>query len=300
MNNNAVEIRNLRRRFGSFELAIPEFTLERGKVLGLVGQNGAGKSTLLKILMNLVYPDTGEVRVLGRRQPEDEVEIKQRIGYVSENPQFYDQMTVRDLAKMVSGFYPRWDWNAYSSYLQKFCLDSTKKVKDLSRGMKVKLALLLAMSYQPDLLILDEPTSGIDPVMRRELLEEIVSVLSDEEKTVIFSSHITQDVEQIADYVAVLKAGRLVEYADRENLLDRWRQVQGKLISGDPVQVSSLFVRYQMSGNEFFGVTRDYSSDLLQKLQALQCQDLKVHPATLETVLLSIAGKGEAAHVVSR
>ena len=172
MNTHAFRLQNIIKTYPGFQLDIPELSLERGYILGLVGQNGAGKSTLIKIILNLIYPTSGSVEVLGLRQPNAEIEIKRRIGYVSENPEFYGDVTVDWMIKMVRQFYPTWSNSACDDYLRRFGLDTKKKVKQLSKGMKVKLALLLALSHQPDLLILDEPTSGIDPVVRRELLEE--------------------------------------------------------------------------------------------------------------------------------
>lgn len=295
MRHQAIEINNLSKKFGSFHLEIPEFHLERGVVLGLVGQNGAGKSTLIKILMNLVYPDKGQVSLSGLRHPQNEVKIRGRIGYVSENPNYYEEMTITALAKMVSAFYPRWEWGLYRNYLDRFSLDPNKKVKQLSKGMKVKLGMMLALAHQPDFLILDEPTSGVDPVMRRELLEEIVAVLQDEQKTVLFSSHITQDIEQIADYIAILEGGKLYEYADRETLFDRWKQISGKTIS--PEAIRPFFVQCQVEGNTFNGITNRYSADFIGKLRQVVGDIVDVRQVSLEQILLSVAGKGVTANV---
>ncbi len=266
MSELALEISGLKKQFGDFVLHVPELKLERGMVLGLVGQNGAGKSTLINILLNLVYPDAGQVHLLGMQQPNDELAIKQRIGYVSENPVFYEELSVSAMAKVVSSFYPDWDWNLYDNYLKKFMLDPRKRVKQLSKGMKVKLGVTLALSHQPELLILDEPTSGIDPVMRRELLEEIKAVIQDERRTVLFSSHITQDVEQIADYVAILHDGQLVEFHDRESLLSHWRQVSFSL-DGLRHGWEQLFVRHKITGNAVHGITNRYDRDWLVRVR---------------------------------
>lgn len=295
MRQKAISINNLSKKFGSFQLDIPELQLERGVVLGLVGQNGAGKSTLIKILMNLVYPDKGQVAILGMQHPQDEVAIRERIGYVSENPNYYEEMSISALAKMISSFYPRWQWGLYDKYLHRFELDPNKRVKQLSKGMKVKLGVMLALAHQPELLILDEPTSGVDPVMRRELLEEIVAVLQDEQKTVLFSSHITQDIEQIADYVAILEGGKLYEFNDRETLFDRWKRISGKTKS--PEALRPFFVQFQIEGTSFNGITNRYSSDLISQLRQTTDGVLDVLEVNLEQILLSVAKKGVAARV---
>lgn len=225
----AFHLRGVRKAYKGFTLDIRDLALERGYVMGLVGQNGAGKSTTIKILMNLIYPDAGDIEVLGLRQPAHQMEIKRRVGYVSEEPSFYDEMSVGWLAGLVRRYYPTWDDDMYHEYLRKFALDPHAKVKELSKGMKVKLALTLALAHRPELLILDEPTSGIDPIVRHELLEEIAGIIRDERRTVLLSSHITQDIEQVADYIAVIEQGKVVENTDKESLFDRWRKVTGTI-----------------------------------------------------------------------
>lgn len=294
--NLAIDVSALSKRLGAFQLQIPQLQLERGVVLGLVGQNGAGKSTLIKILINLIYPDAGEVRLLGLRQPTDQLAIKQRIGYVSENPTFYEEMAVQAMSKVVSTFYPDWDWGSYQRYLSKFGLNPKQRIKQLSKGMKVKFGLLLALAHRPQLLILDEPTSGIDPVMRRELLQEIAAVIQDEQRTVLFSSHITQDVEQIADYVAVLQDGQLAEFDDRESLFGRWRQIscpRGGLQPG----WEQLLLRRQESGNTVYGITNQFGPEWSRRAQALGLQPLEARSCSLETILLALAGKEVVSNV---
>jgi ABC-2 type transport system ATP-binding protein len=292
----AIEVHNLKKRFGSFELNIPKLCLERGVVLGLVGQNGAGKSTLINLLINLIYPDNGEICLLGMRQPQDELPIKRLLGYVSENPLFYEEMTVGLLARVVSSFYPDWDNAIYRKYLKAFDLSPKKRVRQLSKGMKVKLAITLALSHQPQLLILDEPTSGIDPVMRKELLQEILKVIQDEQRTVLFSSHITQDVEQIADYVAILEAGQMVEFDDRESLLGRWQQLTCRLQGARPGW-ERLFVRYRSNADSVFGIVNSYGHDWQQAAQQAGLVETQIQPCSLETILLTLAGKEVINHV---
>jgi len=300
--NEAFSMRQVRKAYRGFTLDVKDLTVERGYVLGLLGRNGAGKSTIIKILMNLIYPDEGDVRVLGLRQPEQEIEIKRRVGYVSEEPVFYEEMTVGWMARLVSRYYPTWDSSLYNEYLRKSRLDPGKKVKELSRGMKIKLGLLLALSHRPELLILDEPTSGIDPVVRHELLQEISNIIRDEERTVIFSSHITQDVEQAADYVAIIDHGKVIEYADKESLLDRWKRVSGTLASqgrGGTGEVdrsqgcdpSALFLEFKTEGSTFVGVTDSYSDDWLNRVKAVGLTDLRVMQLGLDDVLVALVGK---------
>lgn len=290
MSTNAFRLQNVIKTYPGFQLDIPELSLERGYILGLVGQNGAGKSTLIRIILNLIYPTSGRVEVLGLRQPEDEMPIKRRIGYVSENPEFYEDVSVEWMIKLVKQFYPTWSETASANYLSRFNLNPKKKVKELSKGMKVKLALLLALSHQPELLILDEPTSGIDPVVRRELLEEIAAVIQDERRTVIFSSHTTQDVEQIADYVAIVNDGKLCEYQDKESLLERYRQVSGTF-TGDESLLSAHLRNYRYVDTSFVGTTDCYNPELVGLLKTNGATNIKVAPLNIDGILLSIVGK---------
>lgn len=190
-------MRDVGKYVGNFRLTVDELQLSRGYILGLVGPNGSGKSTLIHILLGLIRPFKGEVEVLGLRQPRRELDIKQRVGYVSESPSFYEDMTVEWTTTFVSKFYRSWNDTECRHLMDFFRLDPAKKVKDLSKGMRVKLALKLALAHEPELLILDEPTSGLDPVARRQLLEEMLHIVQDERRSILLSSHITQDVEQI-------------------------------------------------------------------------------------------------------
>lgn len=290
----AIVVNGLRKAFKDFVLEIDRFSLDRGYVLGLVGPNGAGKSTLIKSLLHLIHPDQGRVQVLGLDQPTHETEIKRRVGYVSEQPTFYPQMTVGWMNGLVSRYYPTWNARLNTQLLQKFGLNSDKRVKDLSRGMKVKLALVLALSHEPELLILDEPTSGLDPVFRRELLEEIMTVIQDEQRSVLFSSHITQDVELVADYVAMIQGGRIVEHEEKEALLQRWKRVTGYL-DGKRVALHDHFYQVQVDGNTFSGVTNQYSSAWQSELQRLGCGRLQVANMSVDDILLVRSGRSDSA-----
>ena len=231
--SRAFELYGVEKAFGDFTLRADRLLLDRGYVMGLIGANGAGKSTLIKILLNLIHPDRGRVRLLGLDQPRHEIAIKRRVGYVSELPGFYPEMTVGWTLRFVSRHYPTWNHERERELLTKFGLNPKKAVKELSRGMQVKLALTLALAFEPDLLILDEPTSGLDPLARGEFLQEMLDVVRDERRSVLFSSHITQDVEKVADYVAMIKAGQIVEHSEKDGLMARWKRVSGAIPDGD-------------------------------------------------------------------
>jgi len=289
--DTAFAFTQVERRFGDFRLRIDDLAMDRGFVLGLVGRNGAGKTTAIRILMNLIYPDRGRVSVLGLDMPRDELAIKRRIGYVSENPTFYGDMTVAWTLRLVSRYFPSWDDELARDCLDKFDLNPAKRIKQLSKGTLVKLALTLALSHRPELLLLDEPTSGVDPLVRHELLKEMAEIIRDERRSIIFSSHITQDVEQIADYVAILDEGEIREYADKEDLLDRWRRVSGRMSRDTGSGVRSLFRSLRVEGDEFSGITDKYSSEWARRLGDVAISGWRAERLSLDDILLSLSGK---------
>lgn len=294
MSRYAVHLENVQKKLGRFRLDIPELALERGYVLGLIGRNGAGKTTTLNVLLNLIHPDTGRVSVLGMEQPKAETEIRRRVGYLSETPLPYGDLTLGWLGRMLRRLYPTWDDGLYRHYLAKFDLDDRKKVRQLSRGMKVKAGLLLALSHAPELLVLDEPTSGADPVVRRELLKEIVDVIRDEGRTVILSSHITQDIEQVADFVAIIDEGRIVVQSDKEDLLGRWRRVTGRLGKAVP-DSDGLFVDFRAEGSTFSALTDRFSDEWLRQVEGSGFEATRVQPVGLDEILERVAkGGGQA------
>ena len=194
--------------------------------MGFIGPNGAGKSTTIRILMGLVHQDRGEVTVLGHAMPDDQAAAKRDIGFVSEDMRLYGTATLAWHMGFIRSLFPRWDQPYAETLLKRFDLKPQQKVKGLSHGQRVKAALLLSLARRPRLLVLDEPTTGLDPVARREVLGELLAVLADEECTILFSSHNTLDVEQISDYITFIDRGHIVSSADKETFLDRWRRIR--------------------------------------------------------------------------
>src|SRR5437588_8960806 len=207
----AVETENLWRTFGKFEAVKGvDPKVERGTVFGLLGVNGAGKSTIIKMIVGHLRPTSGQIRVLGRALEEDLIEIRRRVAYVSENRYLYEWMTVAESIKFTRAFHDTWDDRKAADLLKRFSLPPEKKIKQLSRGNRARLCLLLALAYNPELIILDEPTSGLDPIVRRDFIENIVSEISEAGKTVLFSSHIVEEVERVADYVGIINDGAML------------------------------------------------------------------------------------------
>lgn len=222
---NALEVRGLCKKYPTFELKDACFALEEGKITGFIGRNGAGKTTALKSILNFIHPDSGEIEFFGMNFSGNEMEIKQRIGFVSGGINYYSKKKIKAITDVTKRFYKFWDNEAYKNYLQLFNLDENKTPSELSEGMKVKYALTLALSHNADLLILDEPTSGLDPVSRDELLD-IFMELCDKGITILFSTHITSDLDKCADNIIYIKEGRIIANDSLENFVSSYRVVE--------------------------------------------------------------------------
>jgi len=226
MIDTAVEFSGVTKRYKYFTRDQIDIKLPTGYIMGFVGANGAGKSTTLRILMGLVHQDAGSVKVLGHAMPEDQATAKREIGFVSEDMRLYGAATLEWHMRFVRSIYARWDNGYANDLLRRFDLKAQQKVKGMSHGQRVKAALMLALARRPRLLVLDEPTTGLDPIARREVLGELMAVLADEERTVLFSSHNTLEVEQISDQITFIDRGRILESSDKEAFLDRWRRLR--------------------------------------------------------------------------
>ena len=226
MSENVVEIRELSRQFGSkAALAGVSLDVPRGMVLGLVGENGAGKTTLIKHILGLYQARTGSVRAFGLDPVKDPVGVLGRIGYLSEDRDLPDWMRVGELMRYTQAFYPKWD-EAFAEQLRAmFDLDPGQKIKSLSRGQRAQTGLLVALAHRPDLLLLDEPSSGLDPVVRRDILSAIIRTVADEGRTVLFSSHLLDEVERVADRIAMIHAGRIVMDAPLDRIKETHRRL---------------------------------------------------------------------------
>ncbi len=206
---SVLTVQNLCKRYPAFTLENVSFSLATGKITGFIGRNGAGKTTTLKSLMNFVHPDSGTIAFFGKSFTDNELEIKQRIGFVSGGVDYYSKSRIRTITSVTRRFYDRWDDDAYHGYLEQFDLDEAKTPAQLSAGMKVKYALALALSHNAELLILDEPTSGLDPISRDDLLDVFLG-LRDRGITILFSTHITSDLDKCADNIFYIREGRIV------------------------------------------------------------------------------------------
>ena len=223
-----LELKNVTKRFAGFTLDRVSFSLEPGYIMGFIGANGAGKTTTIKLIMNLLRLDEGEIRVLGLDSRRQEQEIKQRIGFVYDESYFYETLTMAEMTRIIAPFYKNWDEDAYAKYVDLFALPARKKLADFSKGMKMKYALAVALSHKAELLIMDEPTSGLDPLVRSEFLDILRDVIQDERCSVLLSSHITSDLDQIADYVTMINGGRIAFSKSKEELLEEYVLIRGE------------------------------------------------------------------------
>lgn len=220
---NAIEIKNLSKHFKDFTLDKINFTLPTGMIMGLVGENGAGKSTTIKLIMNAIDADSGEISVLGLSNTSKEFNaIKQNIGIVLDESYFPEVLTAMNINKIMNSTYTNWDETIYLSYIKKFKLPLDKKFKDYSRGMKMKLSIAVALSHSPKLLILDEATSGLDPMIREEILDVFNEFTRDETCSILLSSHIISDLEKICDYITFLHQGKLIMCEEKDVILDKY------------------------------------------------------------------------------
>ena len=214
---NALEVHSLNKSFDRFALKDVSFTLPRGAVMGFIGENGAGKTTTIKAVLGLIRKDSGDISVLGGSI--EDASIRAKIGVVFDDLHLHKTLRIRQAAKIFPHLYEDWDADLFKEYLNRFNLDAEKKIKDLSRGMRMKLSIAVALSHHPELLILDEPTAGLDPVVRDEVLEIFQDFMQDENHAILFSSHITSDIDKIADYLTFIHDGEILFSVTTDELL---------------------------------------------------------------------------------
>lgn len=276
---NILEVESLRKIYDGFTLKDISFRLPYGYIMGLIGPNGAGKTTTIKLIMNLLRRDGGEISIFGKDSIEYEVEVKSRIGFVYDNPNFYDNLTLKEMKNIIAPFYKNWDDRFFSRYINEFGLPLKKKIKTLSRGMRMKYALAIALSHQADLIIMDEPTSGLDPVFRRELLDILAGLMEDENKSILFSTHITSDLERVADYITFIYNGDLIFSRTKDEILENYGVIKGgKELLREENQ--SLFAGMRENQFGFEALTTD-----IQEARRTFKNEAVIEKATLEEIM---------------
>ncbi len=217
-----LQVKGLCKKYEDFALDHVSFTLPRGCIMGFIGENGAGKSTTMKAILNLIRRDEGDIQIFGKDNIQNELEVKEKIGVVFDTMNLPEMLWAQDVGKMMRSLYRQWDPAKYAQYLEQFELPAKKTIKDFSRGMKMKLAIAVALSHNAQLLLLDEATSGLDPIVRDEILDILLDFIQNDSRGVLFSSHITSDLEKIADYVTFIHKGRIFFSDPKDQLLEQY------------------------------------------------------------------------------
>lgn len=280
----AIQLQNVSKIYDDFTLRCPTFSLARGRVLGLIGENGAGKTTLIHLLLHEIEPDTGEITLLGKPLRKEEARIKDQVGVVFDNCHQIEIFTVKEIAHMLSLIYTKWDTALFFAYMEQFHLPLKKKIKDFSKGMKMKLNFACALSHHPSLLILDEATSGLDPIMRNEILDLLLEFMMDETHTILMSSHITTDLEKIADDIAFLHNGSLLFYKSKEELLDQYGILHCKAAFFEQLNEEDVLA-YQKEEMAYHVLIKDRASFL--RIFPEACMDI---PTIDEIMLFYVKG----------
>ncbi len=288
----AFALTGIHKRYPQFALEDVTLNLLDGQIMGLVGVNGAGKTTLLRILTGLVRADRGTVQVLGLSMPDDQVAVKRDVGFASEDMRLYKSQTLRWHMDLIASIYPGWDEVYARDLLRRFDLKSEQTIAGFSHGQRVKALLLLCFARRPRLLLLDEPTTGLDPVARSEVLEVLSDVLRDDSRSVLFSSHNTHDVEQLADSISFLHRGRLIASQDKERFLDDWRRI---VCHGAATPQWPEIAMARRNGSVLEIKVRGYSADMPERLIAQGLVVDSVDPMRLEDIFVTTVRAGAVA-----
>lgn len=287
MTDLAIEMSGVGKTYRFFSLEKIHLNLPEGEIMGLIGPNGAGKSTTIRILMGLVHQDCGEVRVLGHRMPGEQIAAKWDIGFASEDMRLYESMTVDWHMNLAKSIYPNWDGAYAQMLLKRFDLRAEQKLKGMSHGQRVKAGLLLVFARKPKLLVLDEPTTGLDPVARHEILRELTGVMRDEGRSVLFSSHNTQDVEQISDRITFIDRGRIIDSMDKETYLDRWRRLRLEVPSGVTLPALPGIIGIRQEGRLAIATANAFVPGLASAYEETGVRVQRIETMTLEEIFVA-------------
>jgi ABC-2 type transport system ATP-binding protein len=291
MTDLVIETSDLRKQYGDIA-ALRGLTLQvpKGSIFGFLGRNGAGKTTTIKVLLGMARPSSGAARGFGTAldTPEASLALRRRTGFVSEEKELYDYMTIDEIVRFTASFYPRWRRDLEERYLQKFDLPRTRRIKGLSRGTRAKVALLLALARGAELLILDEPTSGLDPAATEEVLQALVSHVAHEELTVFFSSHQIAEVEQVADRVAIIDRGAAVVSGAIDDLRERYCRIQLVFAGDAPAHTFRApgIVRARRQGRVLTVLSSAGPDSVVDEARALNPSAVNTSPVTLKDIFL--------------
>lgn len=272
-----IRLEHVSKKFKEFEIRDINFTVPQGYITGFIGPNGSGKSTIIKMIMDVIRPDEGNISIFN--QHNGQVELKQKIGFVYDTLHLYEEFNIKKAKAMIAPLYHHWDEDLYQKYLTKFELPEKKNIKKFSKGMKMKTSLLFALSHRPELIIMDEPTSGLDPIFRRELLEELQELMINEQQTIFFSTHITQDLDQIADHIIFIYQGKLQFQQSMDDIQEKFAIIKGENSQLDE-DLKNLLKGYKKTSQGFTGL---FEGDL-SFFQGVE-DEFVIERATLEDIM---------------
>lgn len=278
LEESMLEIENLCKTYPSFALDNVSFKLPKGYIMGFIGVNGAGKTTTIKSILNIVQPDSGTVRVFGKNMAGNEVELKQHIGFMFGASDYYLKTKIKSVSNVIKRFYEEWNEKTYQFYIKRFHIDENKKIGELSSGMKVKLAITYALSHRAKLFLFDEPTSGLDPLARDEMLDLFHEIVEDGEHSILFSTHITSDLDKIADYVLMIKEGKIVANATKDDLISSHTLVSGKRLDLS-ADLKTRLINYKTNSFGFVGLMKrnDINSSDETKKEVPNLEDIMIY-----------------------
>lgn len=282
---NALEIKNISKTYKNFKLDDISFVLPCGHIMGLIGENGAGKSTIINCILDIIEKDSGSISVLGQKNDKNNVSLKENIGVVLDASDVYDNYTVKQVENIMKDVYKQWNHEVYDYYIQKFALPLNKMIKDFSRGMKMKMAITIALSHQPKLLILDEATSGLDPIMRDEILDVFMEFVQDENHAILLSSHISSDLEKIADYITFIHEGKLILSTSKDELIYEYGLMKCRNDEFDKIEKEDI-IRYRIKTYEVEILVKD------REKMAKKYPNCIVDPTKLDDIMMLYV-KGE-------
>lgn len=281
-----MEVEGLNKSYGDFSLTDINFSLPEGCITGFIGVNGAGKTTTLRTILRLTKKSTGNIRFFGLDMNKDEKQIKERLGIILDDGCFYDELSLSEMKSIVSSAYSKWSEQDFKRYMDMFSLDSKQKINTLSKGMKMQYALALALSHNAELLIMDEPTNGLDPLIRSQLLKVLKEYMENGGKGVFFSTHITSDLDKVADMLIMIDKGRIIFREEKDTLLDTYRIVKGDL-GALSSETRKLFLSLSESAYGFTGITKQAA-----KVQSYIPNCIIERPAIEDIMLANIGCAG--------
>lgn len=285
--NNILTLNNVNKKYvrSNFSIRDISFSLPEGSILGIIGENGAGKSTTMNCILNVLRKDSGKIEIFGKEMSDEDTEIREDIGVVYDSNNFPEYLTAKQLSRIFNKMYKRWDNFCFEGYLKRFGLPKSQKIKTYSRGMSMKLAIAVALSHESKLLILDEATSGLDPIMRDEILDVLLEFVKQENHSILFSSHITSDLEKIADYIVFIHNGEIILNKTKDELIYEY----------GVIRCSERDYRNIESEDILSSMKREYQMDVLisnKKLMEKKYKNLIIDSVSLDEIMLLLV-KGE-------